>query len=150
MQVTKEWLEQLAKKYGKKPKDIRDALWPETKSKGLSYFDATKNVGAKYLEAIADIIGCSVDEILRRPLAGSSQIVAGDNNQVGNVNINHDVESLQQIIGAQRQIIEHQDKEIERMNANMKAQLKAKDQQIEALNQKNDRLIGMLQDAGNQ
>ena len=150
MNITSAWLEHLAEKYGVKSKAIRDALWPNLPNKGLSYFDSIKNTGIKYVETIADVLGCSVDEILRRPLAGSSQIVAGDNNQVGNVNINHDVESLQQIIGAQRQIIEHQDKEIERMNASMKAQLKAKDQQIEALNQKNDRLIGMLKDTGNQ
>lgn len=150
MQITKDWLEKLAKKYGIKSKVIRDALWPTMPSKGLSYFDYTKNVGVRYIETIADILGCPVDEILRRPQPGSSQVIAGDNNQVGNVNINNDVESLHQIIAAQKQIIEHQDKEIERLDNNMKLQLKAKDQQIDSLNKKNDRLIQMLKDTGNQ
>ena len=63
-----------------------------------------------------------------------TQQITGDNNQVGNVNINNDVESLNMIIRSQSQVIAHQDEEIDRLNH----QLKTKDQQI-------DRLIKLAQ-----
>jgi len=150
MNITREWLEELAKKHGVRPKAIRDALWPKMPNKGLSYFDKTKNTGINYIETIADVLGCSVDEILRRPMAGSSQVIAGDNNQVGNVNINSDVESLKQIIEAQRQIISHQDAEIKRMEQNTREQLMVKDQQINDLGKRLDRLIELAQGKGDQ
>lgn len=150
MNITRVWLEELAKRHGVRSKVIRDALWPTMPNKGLSYFDKTKNTGINYVETIADVLGCSVDEILRRPQPKSSQVIAGDNNQVGNVNINNDVESLHQIIAAQKQIIEHQDAEIKRMEQNAKEQLKVKDQQISSLGKRIDRLIELAQQGGNQ
>jgi peptidoglycan hydrolase CwlO-like protein len=133
MQINKEWIEELCRKYGIKPKQIRDVLWPNSKKKQLGYFNYTKNPGVDYVEKIADVLNCSVDELLRRPLYRTQQIT-GDNNQVGNVNINNDVESLNMIIRSQSQVIAHQDEEIDRLNH----QLKTKDQQI-------DRLIKLAQ-----
>lgn len=140
MQVTKEWIGELCKKYGKRSKEVRDVLWPNTPTKSLSYLNKVRNIGVVMLEQIADTIGCSVDELLRRPLP-SSHFVAGDNNQVGNININSDVESLNSIIRSQTQIISHQDAEIVRLNANMKEQLRAKDKQISDCKKQIDRLI---------
>lgn len=142
MRISKEWVEALCKKYGVKPKIVRDALWPEHKTRGLGYFDQYENVRVKYAEIIADELQCTVDEVLRRPIPQhTGQMIAGDNNQVGNVNINSDVESLKQIIEAQRQIISHQDAEIKRMEQNTKEQLKVKDRQI-------DRLIQIAEENG--
>lgn len=138
MQITKEWIDELTRKYGKRSKDVRDVLWPNTPTKSLAYLNKVKNIGVVMLEQIADTIGCSVDELLRRPLP-SSHFVAGDNNQVGNISINSDVESLNNIIKSQAQIISHQDAEILRLNENFKQQLKVKDQQI-------DRLIKIAQE----
>lgn len=132
MQITKEWIDELTRKYGKRSKDVRDVLWPNTPTKSLAYLNKVKNIGVVMLEQIADTIGCSVDELLRRPLP-SSHFVAGDNNQVGNISINSDVESLNNIIKSQAQIISHQDAEILRLNENFKQQLKVKDQQIDRL-----------------
>ena len=134
MQVNKEWIEELCRKYGIRPKQIRDVLWPRSKKKQLGYFNYTKNPGVEYIEKIADTLNCSVDELLRRPFYRTNQHITGDNNQVGNVNINNDVESLNMIIKSQSQVINHQDEEIERLNH----QLKTKDQQI-------DRLIKLAQ-----
>lgn len=133
MYLTKDWLHQLARKYGKRPKEIRDSLWPDLPNKSLAYFDQTKKIGIDTLENIADIIGCSTDELLRRHSAVGSQYISGDNNQVGNVNINNDVQMLQQIVSAQKQIISHQEEEIHRLTDNMNQQLKVKDQQIDEL-----------------
>lgn len=133
MNITKDWLETLAKKYGVKPKVIRDSLWPDTPNRGLGYFDTYKNIRVKYLEIIADALNCSVDEILRRPIPSQgSQMISGDNNHVGNVNINNEG-SLKKIIDAQNEVISHLDAEIKRMERMANEQLKIKDQQIDKL-----------------
>ena len=133
MRITKDWIEELCKKYGVKPKFVRDSLWPDNKNRSLGYFDQYVNVRIQYMETIADALGCTVDEVLRRPRPAASQFVTGDNNQIGNFNISNDVETLNQIIEAQKQIITHQDEEIKRLNENMKSQLEIKDQQINRL-----------------
>ena len=149
MQVTKEWIEELTRKYGKRPKEVRDDLWPELPSKSLSYLNGVKNLGVNTAIKIADVIGCSVDELLRRQTP-VPPFVLGNHNQVGNVSITNDPESLQQIIAAQKQIIEHQDAEIKRMEQTTKEQLKVKDQQISELGSRIDRLIELAQRSGNQ
>jgi hypothetical protein len=138
MKVTKEWLLHLCEKYGVKPNEISKAIWPTNPKRSLVYFDNTENIGVKYIEMISDVLKCSVDEILRRPNFDGKNIIAGDNNQVGNVNINSDVDSLKQIIASQQDLISHQKSEITRLNETLKTQLKAKDQQI-------DRLIALAQ-----
>lgn len=142
MYLDEEWLKELTRKYGKLPKQLRDALWPDNVNKGLKYFNHTKNITLTTIEQIADVIGCTTDELLRRPVPSMS-LVSGNNNQVGNVTVTNDPEALHQIIAAQRQIIEHQNSEIKRMETNMHQQLKVKDAQI-------DRLIKLAQGNGNQ
>lgn len=130
MQITKEWIEKLANMYGVKPKSVRDVLWPESPTKSLTYFDATKNPGIDYLEKIADTIGCTTDEILRRPTG--TQVITGNNNQVGNVNINSDITALQEQVCAYKKLIKYQEDE------------------IQMLKDRVDRLIKLAQDNGNQ
>ena len=149
MYITKEWLIELGKKYHVRPKEIRDTLWPDTPTKSLSYFDKTKKISIDTIVKIADRIGCSIDELLRRTVP-VSPYVSGNYNQVGNVNINNDLGSLQQIIGAQKQIIDHQEAEIRRIEESYGEQLKAKDQQISELGSRIDRLIELVQSNGNQ
>ena len=142
MYLDKEWLEELLRKHGKLPKQLRDALWPDNINKGLGYFNHTKNITLDTIELIADVIGCSTDELLRRP-APPVSLVTGNNNHVGNVTVTNDPEALHQIIAAQRQIIDHQNSEIKRIETNLQKQLKVKDAQI-------DRLIKLAQNNGNQ
>ena len=140
--VTKEWVIELALRYGVDKKIIRDTLWPTAPTRSLAYLDTLKKMYVDMAITIADVIGCPLDELMRRPYNGG-QVVQGNNNQIGNVNITNDTQALQNSIEAQKQIIDHQKKEIERLTDNMKQQLKTKDQQI-------DRLIKLAQDNGNQ
>lgn len=149
MQITKDWIEELSRKYGKRPKEVRDALWPASQGKSLKYLDTVKNLGIDKAIIIADVIGCSTDELLRRSFP-FTPLVAGNHNQVGNVNITNDPESLQQIIAAQKQIIDHQEAEIKRMEISTREQLKVKDQQISELGSRIDRLIELAKNSGNQ
>ncbi len=132
MMFDKTYLENLCKKYGLKPKFLRDNLWPEEKTRGLSYFNKGKTATIKNLEMIADIIGCSTDEILRRVPIGS-QIISGDNNQVGNVTVQNDVEHMRMTIVHQNELIKNMKDEIKRMQRMYEQQLKAKDNQINSL-----------------
>lgn len=143
MRLDSLWIKSLAKKYGKKHKVVRDMLWPDNPTQGLNYFDKYSNPTLDRIEIIADAIGCSVDELLRRDTPIPPSTVTGNNNQVGNVHINSDVKSLNEIISAQKKLIEHQEAEIKRISASAKEQLKAKDAQI-------DRLIKLAQRDGNQ
>jgi hypothetical protein len=140
MKVTKEWIDELARKYGKRSKEVRDALWPDTPTKSLTYLNGVQNMGVQTAITIADVLGCSVDELLRRPTP-STALVSGNNNHVGNVSISNDPDTLLQIISAQKQIITHQEAEIKRMEQSTKEQLKVKDQQISELGKRIDRLI---------
>lgn len=131
MQITKEWILYLAKKYGKSPKDLRKKLWPAA-NHDFGYFDKTNNPGVRYVETLADELGCTVDELLRRPTA-PYPFIAGDYNSVGNVSINNDEEGQKAIISYLEGIIKYQAAEIVRINSNLKEQLKVKDKQIESL-----------------
>lgn len=126
------YLKELCRKYGIKPKVLRDALWPEKATRGLSYFNTTQSVSNDYLEKISDVIGCSIDEILRRPVP-NAQIISGDNNQVGNVTVNNDVENMRVTIVSQREIIKSQKEEIKRLNKLFETQMRMKDNQINSL-----------------
>lgn len=141
MRIDADWVRHLGKKYGKKPKDLRDELWPDKPSRSLSYLNMYKNIGIETVERIADIIGCTLDELVRREVPSPTS-VHGNNNQVGNVHINSDVNTLNSIIESQKKLIRHQESEIQRLTANMNQQLKAKDEQI-------DRLIHLAQGNGN-
>lgn len=150
MQITQEWVEFLAAKYGKRTKEVRDALWPKAKTKSISYLNSVKSLSLEKVILIADVLGCSLDELLRRSYTGVGGFISGDNNSVGNVNITNDPQSLQQIIAAQKQIIDHQNAEIKRMEQNTKEQLHVKDQQISDLGKRLDRMIELAQQSGKQ
>ena len=132
MMFDHDYLKELCKKYGVKPKILRDRVFPDEKTRGLSYFNNIKSVTNRYLELIADTLGCTTDEILRRPVPGT-QIISGDNNQVGNVTVNNDVENMRVTIQSQREIIKSQKEEIKRLNKLYEQQMKIKDNQINSL-----------------
>ncbi len=152
MQITKDWIEVLSKRYGVSKKIIMDTAFPKAKTRknrSLAYFDRSANISVLRIEALADLMGCSMDEIMRRPYTPPSSIT-GDNNMVGNVSINSDVESLRTIIKSQNKIITHQDAEIARLQENLKEQLRAKDKEIDAKNKQIDRLISYQKHGDNQ
>lgn len=136
MHVTADWIGTLAKRRNIRPKDIRDALWPDQKTRGLSYFDKYDNLTRKYIERLCELLHCSSDELLRLNYGNGSQIVSGDYNNVGNVNVNSDVQVLQDTINNLREIISRQDLELARKDA----EIKTKNGQI-------DRLIKLAQNS---
>lgn len=137
MKITSEWVGELALKHGKRAKDVRDALWPEQKTKSIKYIDGVKSMGIEMVIKIADAIGCSLDDLCRRPYP-YLPLVNGSNNKFGNVKITNDPKTLVSIINAQNNIIDHLNAEVKRLNQSCKEQLKAKDKQI-------DRLIKLAQ-----
>jgi NADPH-dependent 7-cyano-7-deazaguanine reductase QueF len=141
MRIDADWVRHLAQKYGKTPKEVRDQLWPEHPTRSLSYLNTYENFRVFTVEKIADVIGCTLDELVRREVPYPTN-VSGNNNQVGNVHINSDVKSLNSIIESQKKLIKHQESEIQRISDQMKQQLKVKDEQI-------DRLIHLAQGNGN-
>ena len=108
MKLDSLWIKTLAKKYGKRPKEVRDALWPGNPNAGLSYFDKYGNPQLDTLEVLVEAIGCSFDELVLRETPYNTGAITGNNNKVGNVNINSDVKSLKSIIQSQKELIEHQ------------------------------------------
>ncbi len=144
MKIDQNWIQALCLKHGIKPKQVRDTLWPDEPTRGLSYFNKYKNIGLDYIIALADAIGCTTDELLGRKEIDTRPLLNGNNNSVGNVNISSpDVKTLTQTISSQKVIIKNQEREIKRLEEQMNRELKAKNDQI-------DRLIETLKGFGNQ
>lgn len=137
MHVTSDWIKTLADRRNIRVKVIRDALWPDYPSRGISYFDRSRNMTQKYIEKLCELLNCSADELLRLNYPSGTSIVAGNNNSVGNVNINSDVKILQDTIKNLYEIISRQDLELSRKDA----EIKTKNSQI-------DRLIKLAQSDG--
>jgi hypothetical protein len=133
MKIDSLWIRTLEKKYGVKNKTLRDRLWPKHPTRSITYFDQYGNPSRETLEMLADILGCTVDEILRRNVPDAATVVSGNNNQIGNVHINSDIKVLQQTIEYQAKLIKQQERELDRLQTNTDKQLKTKDEQIERL-----------------
>lgn len=147
MQVTKEWVEELARKYGRRPKEVRDVLWPKTPSKSLSYLNKVQSLGIEMTIKIADVLGCSLDEVVRRPYNTTMFVNEGfcrEEDELTNG------EPLHRIIASQKQIIDRQDNEIKRIEKLTHDQLDMKDKQILELGSRIDKLIEVVQNHDNQ
>ena len=102
---------------GIKAKDFFAYVYPE-RSGNASYSDIVSNSNpkAETIERIADLLKCSIDELFERDTPRSSNTVTGDNNNVGNFNINSDPEVLTATVTHLRDIIARQDKTIAEQN----------------------------------
>lgn len=107
----------LAKKRGIKAKDFKAAVYPErTGAFSWREFRAPVNPKASAIEAMANILGCSIDELFDRQTAGYNH-VTGNNNTVGNVNINtDDAGILRAQLNVMQDIVRRQDKQIAQLN----------------------------------
>ena len=107
----------LLRQKGIKAKDFFAYVYPE-RSGNASYSDITKNDNpkAETIERIADLLQCSIDDLFDRETRYATNQVTGDNNTVGNFNINSDPEILISTISHLRDIIERQDKTIDEQN----------------------------------
>ena len=147
MQVTKEWVEELARKYGRRPKEVRDVLWPKTPSKSLSYLNKVQSLGIEMTIKIADVLGCSLDEVVRRPYNTTMFVNEGFGREEDELTTG---EPLHRIIASQKQIIDRQDSEIKRIEKLTHDQLDMKDKQILELGSRIDKLIEVVQNHENQ
>lgn len=107
----------LLKSRGIKAKEFFANVYPERTGKA-SFHDIAKNENPKAdtIERIADFLKCPIDDLFDREQNFSTNTVTGDNNTVGNVNINSDPEVLQATIKHLHDIIERQDKTIAEQN----------------------------------
>ena len=147
MQVTKEWVEELARKYGRRPKEVRDVLWPKTPSKSLSYLNKVQSLGIEMTIKIADVLGCSLDEVVRMPYNTTMFVNEGFGREEDELTTG---EPLHRIIASQKQIIDRQDNEIKRIEKLTHDQLDMKDKQILELGSRIDKLIEVVQNHENQ
>lgn len=106
----------LARYKGIKAKDFIVHVYPE-RTGNSSYKDVEENNNpkARTIELMADILGCSIDELFDREVYTTNH-VNGDNNNVGNININSDPRTLMATINHLNDVIERQDKTIEEQN----------------------------------
>lgn len=107
---------QLAQNRGLKAKDFRSAVFPE-RTGNFSWEEIKKstNPSAETIEATANILQCSIDELFDRTPAPANQ-VTGDNNTVSSYNVTADPEILAATNTHLRDVIARQDKTIAELN----------------------------------
>lgn len=102
---------------GIKAKEYFAYVYPD-RSGNASFSDIRKNNNpkAESLERMADLLQCSIDDLFDRDVSFTTNNVNGDNNNVGNVNINTNPEVLVETNKQLRGIIIRQDQIIEQQN----------------------------------
>lgn len=107
----------MAKAKGIKAKDFVSYVY-NGRSGNTSYVDVEKNENPKAdtIERIADLLHCTIEELFERDTFSTANTVTGDNNNVGNVQINTDPDMLMATIKHLQDIIARQDKTIEEQN----------------------------------
>lgn len=111
-------VEKMARAHRLKAKEFKALVFPE-RSGHFSWdqIRVSKNPSAKTIEAIADLLECSIDELFDRPVAYPSNNVSGDNNTVGShITISSDPNVLTATIAHLNDVIARQDKTIEEQN----------------------------------
>lgn len=76
-------------------KDFSKSLWGPNSHNGITYFDARPDVKVSTLVRMADILGCSIEDILIRSDNNSdSPTVNGHHNVINSNYVNTDVTTL--------------------------------------------------------
>lgn len=107
----------MARKKGIKTRDFIEFVYPD-RSGNTSYTDIEKNDNpkARTIELMADILNCPIDDLFDRDVNYTTNNVNGDNNMVGNVNINTSPDVLIETNKHLREIISRQDQTIADQN----------------------------------
>lgn len=114
-------VEKMVREKGILAKDFFFAVYPD-RSGNSSYKRITTNTNPKAdtLERIANLLQCSIDELFDRDsgyiINNKGNSIVGDNNSVGNVQINTDPDVLMETIRNLRDVISRQDKTIDTLN----------------------------------
>lgn len=115
---------QIARERKLKGVDFKRSVYPNrTGNFTWDEIEKSTNPNAATIEAIADFLGCSIDELFDRAVV--SNHVTGDNNTVGsNITISTDpqvltatISHLNDTIGRQDKTIERQEKTIEELSS---------------------------------
>lgn len=125
---------QMARAKKIKAKDFKAVVFPErTGNFSWDQMEKSKNPEAATIEAIADFLHCSIDDLFDRDTTYSTNHVTGDNNTVGsNITISSDPHVLTATISHQHDTIERLDKTIE-----------SQQKTIDDLNRRIDQLIDL-------
>ena len=108
---------QIARNRGLKAKDFRAAVFPErTGNFSWKEIENSTNPSAETIEATADFLQCSIDELFDREAFNPTNQVNGDHNTVGSYNVTVDPEILAATNHHLRDVIERQDKTIAELN----------------------------------
>ena len=107
----------IARERGVKAKEFKAAVFPDRKG-AFSWTELQRvvNPNAATIESIADLLGCSIDELFDRPNTRPTNNIRGDNNTVGSYNVNADPELLAATNQHLQEIIKRQDKTIAELN----------------------------------
>ena len=106
---------QIARNRRLKAKDFRAAVFPDRKGNFTwKEIEKSTNPSAETIEATANFLQCSIDELFDRPVSYPSNNVSGDNNTVGShITISSDPNVLTATIAHLNDVIARQDKTIE-------------------------------------
>lgn len=100
-----------------KAKDFKAAVFPDRKGNfSWDQMESSTNPSAETIEATANFLQCSIDELFDRESFNPTNQVTGDHNTVGSYNVTADPEILAATNHHLRDVIERQDKTIAELN----------------------------------
>ena len=112
--VKTERVEELLNLYGISPLTFSRSLWGEKSHNSLNYFDIRPDVKVSTLVKMAEIIGCSVEDILIKSDGTSDNPTVNGNNNVVNSNyVNTDIAALKAELNALKLVLEEKNKRVE-------------------------------------
>ena len=112
--VKSERVKELLKRAGISIGDFSRSLWGPKSHNAITYFDTRPDVKVSTLVKMAEILDCSVEDILIKSDANSDiPTINGHNNVVNSSYVNTDVTSLQAEIKALNMVIEEKNLRIE-------------------------------------
>lgn len=95
-------------------KDFSKSLWGPNSHNGITYFDARPDVKVSTLVRMADILGCSIEDILiRSDNNPDSPTVNGHHNVINSNYVNTDVTTLRAEVKALKMVIEEKNQRID-------------------------------------
>lgn len=112
--VKSERVKELLKRAGISIGDFSRSLWGPKSHNAITYFDTRPDVKVSTLVKMAEILDCSVEDILIKSDTNSDiPTINGHNNVVNSSYVNTDVTSLQAEIKALNMVIEEKNQRIE-------------------------------------
>lgn len=107
-------VKELLLKTGMSIADFSKSLWGPKSHNSLSYFDARPDVKVSTLVRMAEILDCSIEDILiKKDDSSDAPAVSGHHNVVNSNYVNTDVTTLRAEIKALKMVIEEKNQRIE-------------------------------------